>query len=521
MRCPGWLCRIGFVLAFVAMSYAAQVAAQPRVVVYPQSAAIEPSADFVLAVRVPGGTWQQVPVYGAPVSTGIDIDADLHAGATLPLGRSRSVLTSLAMVDFSGEIEIEVRCLRTTPRNVRIRPANSRISARIEGNAVRFTLDRPQNLSIEIDGDIFHNLQLFAGAIPEQRLPSGASNEVYFAPGVHLIGTLNLQSGTNVYLAGGAVVVGGFSVAHAHDVKIEGHGILISPRLVQPGVLKSNSPEIHPNAGTEGKRHDAVLVEFSRNVKVAGITVISAGYTVLTGQSENVEIRDMKSFSAGGNNDGIDVFSSQHVVIDGVFMRNSDDTIALYGHRWNYYGDLTDVTVENSTLWADVAHPILVGTHGNPDRPEVLSRLYFKNIDILDHREPQIDYQGCMSLNAGDANLIKDVLFEDIRVDDFRMGQLLNLRVMFNRKYNTAAGRGIENVVFRNLSYNGTRASTSIIAGYDGEKTVSHIRFEGLKINGVTITDTMKGKPGFYKTGDIAHIFIGEHANDVTFVAGQ
>jgi polygalacturonase len=36
-----------------------------------------------------------------------------------------------------------------------------------------------------------------------------------------------------------------------------------------------------------------------------------------------------------GNGDGIDVFCGQNVLIDRVFMRNSDDTIALYQHRWN------------------------------------------------------------------------------------------------------------------------------------------------------------------------------------------
>jgi alkanesulfonate monooxygenase SsuD/methylene tetrahydromethanopterin reductase-like flavin-dependent oxidoreductase (luciferase family) len=57
---------------------------------------------------------------------------------------------------------------------------------------------------------------------------------------------------------------------------------------------------------------------------------------------------------------------SENVTLDGLFMRSSDDCIAIYTHRWDYYGYTRNITVKNSTLWADVAHPINVGIHGNP-----------------------------------------------------------------------------------------------------------------------------------------------------------
>lgn len=516
-----WLCCLLVVLAGVFKPCIAQADNVARVDVYPQCTALAGSSDYAVRVRVPGGIWQPVSVYAVPVSMGIDIEADVRSGTTKSLGGSRSAFTSMALFDFSERVEVEIRKLHGGVSNYRIRPENDRVPATAAGDTIRFVLDKPRNLSIEFDGDLFHNLQLFAGRVPESDRATSGTNTIYYGPGLHLIGTLSLPSGTNVYLAGGAVVVGAFSVTHAHDVRIEGHGILASPRVVAPSALQSQPLETTANAETSRRRHDAILVEYAKNVRIAGLTVISAGYTVLTGQSENVEIDDLKSFSAGGNNDGIDVFSSRHVLIDRVFLRNSDDTIALYGHRWNYFGDLNDVTVTNSTLWADVAHPILVGTHGDSEHPETISNLVFRNLDILDHREPQLDYQGCMSLNAGDGNLIQDVRFEDIRVDDFRMGQLLNLRVMFNHKYNTSPGHGIENVVFRNISYNGTHAGMSMIAGYDDQRAIRNVRFEGLTINGVRITDTMKGKPGFYKTSDIANIFIGEHVEGVTFSTAE
>ncbi len=58
-------------------------------------------------------------------------------------------------------------------------------------------------------------------------------------------------------------------------------------------------------------------------------------------------------------------------------------------------------------------------------------------------------------------------ILRNIRVENFRQGQLVNLRIFYNEKYCTAPGRGIENVLFKNISYTGENAELSIIEGYD------------------------------------------------------
>ena len=174
--------------------------------------------------------------------------------------------------------------------------------------------------------------------------------------------------------------------------------------------------------------------------------------------------------------------------------------------------------MQNSTLWADVAHPIFIGIHGNVDKPEILENLNYVNIDILDHKEKQLNYQGCLAINAGDENLIRNVRFEDIRIENFRQGQLVNLRIFFNEKYCKAPGRGIENVVFKNVSYAGNRAEISVIEGYDAQRKVRNIRFENLRINGQIISDDMPGKPKWYHTGDMARIYVGPHVEGVSFL---
>ena len=290
-------------------------------------------------------------------------------------------------------------------------------------------------------------------------------------------------------MGGGAVIKGRIQVVDAQDVKILGRGLVL--------------PELW--AG--------IRIVHSKNVLVEGLITTQCP----TGGSDSITIRNLKVISSYGWGDGLNVFASNNILFDGVFCRNSDDCTTVYGTRMGFTGGCKNITMQNSTLWADVAHPIFIGIHGNVENPEILENLNYINIDILDHKEKQLDYQGCLAINAGDNNLIRNVRFENIRIEDFRQGQLVNLRIFFNEKYCKAPGRGIENILFKDISYTGKDAEVSMIIGYDKERKVKNIRFENLTINGEVIYDDMPEKPKWYKTGDMARIFVGEHTEEVTF----
>jgi hypothetical protein len=482
--------------------------APARLVVYPAPAGCALNTDFVVKVRTPGGAWQPLPTYRVKVDavTGIE-----HAPRD----------SSVAYFDFAGSVEITVTNAHGAVTQARIRPLSYGVTPSIRGDTVTFTLDQPRNLSVEVNGDIFGNLQLFANAIETNRPDPNDPNVIYFGPGVHEIATdppkesplpplvnephgkyppefyrgltrrtLRVPSGKTVYIAGGAVVRGRITCEGVENVRIIGRGMI-----------------------EQEARGNGVRIANSRNVEVSGIFTPQC----LTGGSHHVRITNVKCMSYLGNGDGMNVIASSDVVIDGVFNRNSDDCVTVYGSRGGFVGSASDITVQNSTLWADVAHPILVGTHGNTPNPETLEQLTFRNLDILEHMEPQLDYQGCLALNAGDSNLIQHVRFEDIRIEDFRRGQLVNLRIFYNRKYCTSPGRGIEDVLFKNVTYTGNNAEMSIVSGYDDARQVRNVVFENLVINGVRISDEMSNKPRWYKTADMARIFVGEHVDGMVF----
>jgi len=490
-------------LSVLFLLLSAHVCIYAQLITYKSPEGVILNTDFTVLVRMGSSKWLPLATYQAKVVQQIN-------------GKSVPQNTAFCYFDCSGDAEISVTYHKGPIKEVQIRPLSFNIKPKISGNKITFPIKSNQNVSLEVNGDIFHNLQVFSNAIETSKPLISDTNVIYYGPGLHQVGKVKVTSGKTVYIAGGAVVQGSFSLSHVENVRILGHGI-----LTQLGDFVNKKPQTESSPKAGSVRNDMLTVEYSKNVEINGPIVLPHKYSVLVGQSSGVTIRNLKSFSSEGWGDGIDIFCSTDVLVDHVYMRNSDDCIAIYGHRWEYYGDVGNITVQNSTLWADVAHPVLIGTHGDSDHPNVLEKIKFLNIDILNQHENQIDYQGCLSLNAGDSNTIRDVLFDNIRIEDIHQGQLINLRVVFNHKYNTSAGKGIENIYFKDVSYHGSKPNLSIIAGYDEPRGIRNIVFENLSINDQLISDTMPGKPAWYKTGDMANFYIGSHVNNITFVSSK
>ncbi|WNS43912.1 glycosyl hydrolase family 28 protein [Paenibacillus sp. MMS20-IR301] len=457
------------------------------------------NSDFSVRVRTPEGGWEPLFSYNVKV--------DMHN------------VRDASMVQFNcaGTVIIEIEHHSAAVHEAVIRPLSAGLTGELSGRCIYFTIDGPKLLSVEINGDRFHNLHIFANPL-EEPLPAACGSEivvlepglhnteelqqqleqpadpdamrtVVFSPGIHRLShpQLHLPSCTTIYLPGGAVLYGGFVCNAVHDVAVKGNGILYMT-------------EFEKNTFYRGFE-----IKYSRNIQLDGITVIDPPhYTVLLGQSEHILIRNLKSFSTRGWCDGIDMMACKGVTIEGGFLRTSDDCIAVYASRGEFRGDTREVSASGIILWADVAHPVNIGTHGDYDgEGDVIENISFTDIDILEHHEPQPDYWGCLAINAGDNNTVRNVVYEDIRIEAFELGELFNLRVLQNEKYNPVPGRRIEQVTFRNIHYNGTCLNPSHIEGYDHTRVVEHIVFENVTVNGSAF---QLAEP---------NIIIGKHARNI------
>ncbi len=353
-------------------------------------------------------------------------------------------------------------------------PKSKNISFSRKNNELTFTVSPGDKLSIEFDGDKFTNLHLFANMktdapLGRQIQPGIHRKEdvfpkegetIVFLPGLHYIEEtmLRLSSFSSVHLCEGACLVGSIVCENIFDVKITGTGVI-------------NLMGFHRYSAFRGIK----LSDCSR-IFISGVTIINPPhYSVYIGSSENIEIDNIKCFSHLGWSDGIDIMASKNIQIKNVFMRNSDDCIAVYASRWTHKGDCKNVTVSDSILWADVAHPMNIGIHSLEG--DKIENITFENITVLEAHEPQEDYCGIMSVVAGDGAFVENITFKNISIERATLARLFDIRVTFNETYNSIPGKGIQNVTFENIS-SCPCSRLPRIECYDSKCRITQIRFE-------------------------------------------
>ncbi len=421
-------------------------------IAYPAPSGMRHNDDYTVRVRGASGRW--IDLFEHDVL--VDLDAPQHA--------------TMARFEMDGPVEVEVRKNNGDARRVSARPIRAGITPSLQDNVARFRLNSPAKLSIEFDGDRLHNLHLFASPARRSEIdPAPGTNVVRFGPGVHVPPDLpgsvfSFPSHTVVQLDPGAVLRGKIVLDRVTDVRIVGRGIIDTPER-----------------GFE--------ITHSSRITVDGPTVVNPKhYTVYCGQSDHVAITDLNTFSAAPWSDGLDFMSCSDVKVANVFLRTSDDSVAIYGHRWGFSGDARRFDVSDAVLWADVAHPINIGLHGGGDAaPETIEDIAFHRIDVLEHDEDDPEYQGVMAISDGDANLVRQIYFDDVAVEHVQEGSLFNFRVVFNPKYSLSPGRGIRDVTVRNVRVTAAGLSPSMIAGRSGDQMVGGVTIKGLTIAGRSV----------------------------------
>jgi hypothetical protein len=478
---------LGFVSFFPITAIAVAAESQkPRSLLVPSvPSPIAQSNNYIVNVRADSDMqWQPVELYWTRVMV-----ANVTTGAAIYYN------SSVGTFDFDGVIQISIEPSQdvfSSVDSVRIRPLSYDIPWKLDGRTILLTLVEPTNLVVEVNGDVFQVLHLFlnnmdTGAHQQEKSETVTS----FGPGYHKLNeTYKISSGETVYLAPGAVVWGSFLFLHADNARLIGHGVIYGSTL------------------------NAVNVSFSNNIVVDGPTVLSPLHaSVGVGSSRNILVRNLRVISSGQWGDGIDTWCSHNIIYERLFMRTADDSLAFYLAPSGYSGDSQNLTVRDSAVWADVAHPLNVGGFGGN---QTMSDVTFNNIDILDQHEPQIYYQGCMAMSTSNGNIVKNVLFSNIRVENFRLGMLFSFKVAYNPKYDSYAGGTLSNITVRNVEYNGSDSNLSILSGYDKNSQVEFVSFEGLKINGKLIWSGMQKAP-WYAVSDYVPMWVGAHVVNVTW----
>ena len=214
---------------------------QAEIVIYPVPQGIyyaRHNDDYTVKVRQVGEKdWVDLYEYN------VKVDMDTKSDATM------------VQFDFSGKVEVLVQKNNGEIRSAVVRPLSKGIQPEIDGNFLLFTIDKPQKLSVEFNGDRLNNLHVFANPIIKNVPDKNDPNVIYFEAGIHeptdTAGKcFRIPSNTTVYLEGGAVLKGCLTCDSVENVKILGHGMLLEPQ-------------------------QGISVTYSRNVLIDGVTVVN------------------------------------------------------------------------------------------------------------------------------------------------------------------------------------------------------------------------------------------------------
>jgi hypothetical protein len=236
------------------------------------------------------------------------------------------------------------------------------------------------------------------------------------------------------------------------------------------------------------------MIEINRceNILVEGIIINdSRHWTAPCNKSKNVTYRNIKIVSGNDWDDGIDVVSSQHVLVDGCFIRTKDDCIAVKAgvdYYTDFYNQLPakDVKVINSVLWnAEWGNGLEIGFE---TRADSIKDIVFRNDDLIHVEGPE----GTFTIHNGDRAVVENVLYENIRVEDSR-GLLVDFKS--NSQYSKDAERGqIKNITFRNISVEGEFFPPSLLLGYDDSHIINNVVFDDFKVYGKKLLNVQELK---------------------------
>jgi hypothetical protein len=370
---------------------------------------------------------------------------------------------AFAYFSFNGTVNVTVVC----PGEIYsydIRPKQKAIVATIYRNEIHFTLSGPCNISIEINKNIKRPLFLFANPLETTIHKRGTPNVLFYEKGkIHEVGLVNVSSNQTVYIEGGAIVRGSF-IAKGKNIRLLGRGVLDNSRYTRG--------EARP---IEIQQSDRVLLD-------GFIITESKHWTAGCYASKNITYRNIKIVSDNDWDDGIDIVGSQNVLVDSCFIRTKDDCIAVkagvgYFTKFENSYNVDSVTIQNSVLWNGVwGNGMEIGFE---TRTDTIKNILFKNCDVIHTEGPE----GTFTIHNGDRAVIKNVRYQDIRVEDAK-GYLIDFKIL-DSQYTKDKKKGvIDQVYFQNITVEGNVFPTSLLLGFDEQHKISNVTLDNVLIHG-------------------------------------
>ena len=363
---------------------------------------------------------------------------------------------NVAGFSCSGKVSIRIKA-NVNIDSLKIRPVSRNIKANVKGSEIIFDIDGPQKLYIEINN--LPHLAIFADPPELNPKKKGDPGVIYYGPGVHNPGRIQLVSNMTLYIAAGAIVYADIYGRKLENVTISGRGIL------------------------QGK----IGITGSSNFNVEGIFIRNTKeWTNTLTDCHKSSYRNVKVFSyeAIYSVDGINPVSCTNFTIDDCFMRCRDDCVAIKSGDINLRVD--SVFVSNCVMvgWA-CSDGITIGfeLNGGP-----VENIFVKNCDILYARgDGRTQGHSAFSIVCDGPAIVQNIFFEDIRVEEQVEFKNLEFIVTDGTLYGTDPPGHIKGVYLKNIKWE-NNVRPFIINGYSPDNMIENIVFEKCSAGGKIIT---------------------------------
>ncbi|GAB6010549.1 glycosyl hydrolase family 28 protein [Viscerimonas tarda] len=434
-------------------------------VVYAAPEGEELSVDYRLTVDN-----RPVPVYNAKVGAA---DKKVREDAIADASKSHLYYDIAGFASFDlkrGKVKLTVTVDKPI-ETAKILPTSFGITPRIQGKSISFEVDKPQHLTVEINGEHIRSLHIFVNPEEREKPDPADPNVIYFGPGIHHVTeSVEIKDNQTLYIAGGAIVR--FANPSGADQKPKA-GFIVSgknTKVLGRGIIDhENVPR------TQGRN---VFLVSGSDVLINGPILRNASiWTVNLQKASRVHIDNIKLLGYRSNTDGIDICDSWDVLVENCFIRTIDDLIVVKTNTGR--GGAGNILAQKCVLWNEVAHALSVGA----ELREQVDGVTFRDCDIIgDHcREWALRVFHC------DKAVVKNIRFENIRIEECqRLGSL-----WINKAVWTAdKERGhIENVVFKDIVVTGDtppRVGMEFL-GFDETHAIKNVLIDNVVVQGKKI----------------------------------
>lgn len=385
---------------------------------------------------------------------------------------------------MSGKGVLKIEC-GSEPKSVVIRPKRLGLTAKINGNVIEITIDKPCSFSVEPSGDIIGGLMVFANGKNDIN-PSDYENIIKFDSGRKFVDVLKItKDNTLLYLDDDAYLDGKVVIENCSNVAICG-GIISMEKYFR-----------------RCSRNNCVQIRNCKNVKVRDLTILdSCNWSMQLMGCDNVSIDNYHVIGYRGNSDGLDVCGSRNVHVTNCFTRVWDDSLVVKAFDT---GNTENVVFENCVLWNDFARPIEVGVEL---RAEQVCDVHFRNIDII-HSPTGYPVLG---IHHGDRAEVHNITFEDINIEDAPGAQIFDIRIT-DSVWNKDDSKGdIHDVLFKNISVdeNDISLSPPRIHGFDEKSSVKNVIIDNVRIDKMAV-----------RNSDELKLITNEFVDGVKYIAGE